>query len=51
MLRNENGLLTGYVYMDIAGRDPSGYVEEASQLLREQIETARRLFHLLERPI
>jgi Cu(I)/Ag(I) efflux system membrane protein CusA/SilA len=33
MLRNENGLLTGYVYVDIAGRDPSGYVEEARRLL------------------
>jgi Cu(I)/Ag(I) efflux system membrane protein CusA/SilA len=33
MLRNENGLLTGYVYVDITGRDPSGYVEEARRLL------------------
>jgi Cu(I)/Ag(I) efflux system membrane protein CusA/SilA len=33
MIRNENGLLTGYVYVDLAGRDPAGYVEEAKALL------------------
>ena len=38
MVRNENGLLTGYVYIDIAGRDPSGYVEEANHLLREKLK-------------
>jgi Cu(I)/Ag(I) efflux system membrane protein CusA/SilA len=38
MLRNENGLLTGYVYVDITGRDPGGYVEEASHLLREKLQ-------------
>ena len=29
MLRDENGFLSGYVYVDIAGRDVGGYVEEA----------------------
>jgi Cu(I)/Ag(I) efflux system membrane protein CusA/SilA len=38
MVRNENGLLTGYVYIDIAGRDPSSYVEEANHLLREKLK-------------
>jgi Cu(I)/Ag(I) efflux system membrane protein CusA/SilA len=38
MIRDEDGLLTGYVYIDIAGRDPNGYVEEAAQLLREKIK-------------
>jgi Cu(I)/Ag(I) efflux system membrane protein CusA/SilA len=33
MIRNEDGLLTGYVYVDIAGRDPAGYVEEAARVL------------------
>jgi len=33
MIRNEDGLLTGYVYVDLAGRDASGYVEEAGRLL------------------
>ena len=37
MIRDEGGLLTGYVYVDIGGRDPEGYVEEASRLVREQI--------------
>jgi len=29
MIRNEDGLLTAYVYVDLAGRDPSSYLEEA----------------------
>ena len=33
MIRNENGLLTGYVYVDIAGRDVGSYVAEAKQLV------------------
>lgn len=37
MIRNENGMLTGYVYIDLAGRDPDGYVAEAAPLLREKI--------------
>jgi copper/silver efflux system protein len=37
MIRDEDGLLTGYVYLDIAGRDPKGYIDEASRLLRERI--------------
>ncbi|MCP3982067.1 MAG: efflux RND transporter permease subunit [bacterium] len=34
MLRNEDGLLTGYVYIDLAERDPASYVREADALLR-----------------
>jgi copper/silver efflux system protein len=37
MIRNEDGLLTGYVYVDLAGRDPSSYIEEARQVLRENL--------------
>jgi len=33
MLRNENGLLTGYVYVDLAGRDVRSYIDEADRLL------------------
>jgi copper/silver efflux system protein len=29
MIRNENGMLAGYVYVDIAGRDLGGYVDDA----------------------
>jgi Cu(I)/Ag(I) efflux system membrane protein CusA/SilA len=38
MIRNENGLLTGYVYVDVAGRDPGSYVTEANQLLRDHLK-------------
>jgi Cu(I)/Ag(I) efflux system membrane protein CusA/SilA len=39
MLRNEDGLLTGYVFVDLAaGRDPSSYVREAEPLLREALD-------------
>lgn len=37
MIRNENGLLTGYVYVDVAGRDAVGYVEEARRRLRAEL--------------
>ena len=37
MIRDEDGFLTGYVYVDIAGRDIGGYVEEARRLVRQQI--------------
>jgi Cu(I)/Ag(I) efflux system membrane protein CusA/SilA len=37
MIRNEDGLLTGYVYIDIAGCDPNGYVEEAARLLKDKL--------------
>ena len=33
MIRNEDGLLTAYVYVDLVGRDPGGYVEEARRHL------------------
>ena len=38
MIRNEGGLLTGYVYVDIADRDPNGYIEEAGKLIREKVK-------------
>jgi copper/silver efflux system protein len=37
MLRNEDGLLTGYVYVDVAGRDPGGFVEEARRLVAASV--------------
>lgn len=37
MIRNENGLLTGYVYVDVAGRDPGSYIKEANQLLHQRL--------------
>ncbi len=38
MIRNEDGLLTGYVYVDMAGRDPSSYIEEAGKLIRDKVK-------------
>jgi Cu(I)/Ag(I) efflux system membrane protein CusA/SilA len=38
MIRDENGFLAGYVYVDIAGRDVGRYVEEAKLIVREQLE-------------
>ena len=38
MIRNEDGLLTGYVYVDISDRDPGGYIREAGELLREKVK-------------
>jgi Cu(I)/Ag(I) efflux system membrane protein CusA/SilA len=37
MLRDENGLLSGYVYVDVSGRDVGGYVEEAKKVVRDQL--------------
>jgi len=37
MIRNEDGLLSGYVFVDVDGRDLDGYVEEADRLIRERV--------------
>jgi len=37
MIRDENGMLSGYVYVDLAGRDVGGYVSEAKSLVREKL--------------
>jgi len=37
MIRDENGLLSGYVYVDMAGRDVGGYVTEAKRIVREKL--------------
>ena len=37
MIRSENGQLAGYVYVDMAGRDIGGYVEEAKTLVEQQL--------------
>lgn len=38
MLRDENGFLAGYVYVDLAGRDIGGYVEDAKRAVAAAIE-------------
>jgi copper/silver efflux system protein len=37
MIRDENGQLAGYVYVDMAGRDVGGYVEEAKRHVAERL--------------
>lgn len=37
MIRDEDGMLTGYVFVDMTGRDVGGYVEDLKQVVREQI--------------
>jgi len=37
MIRDENGLLTGYVFVDLADRDVGGYIAEAGKLLRNKV--------------
>jgi Cu(I)/Ag(I) efflux system membrane protein CusA/SilA len=37
MLRDENGMLNGYVYVDVAGRDIGSYVTAAKQAIREKV--------------
>jgi Cu(I)/Ag(I) efflux system membrane protein CusA/SilA len=37
MLRNENGLLTGYVYVDLAERDATSYIDEAGRVLADSL--------------
>ena len=37
MIRDENGMLTGYVYVDQDGRDAKDYVSEAADVLRRNL--------------
>ena len=39
MIRNENGQLAGYVYIDVSGRDIGGYVEEARKTVQARLHT------------
>jgi Cu(I)/Ag(I) efflux system membrane protein CusA/SilA len=37
MLRDENAMLSGYVYVDITGRDVGSYVGEAKEIVRQKL--------------
>ena len=37
MIRDEDGLITSYVYVDVAGRDISGFVEDAKRALAQHL--------------
>ncbi len=38
MIRDEDGILTGYVYLDLATKDYGGFVTKADRLLREKLK-------------
>ncbi|MEK6626975.1 MAG: efflux RND transporter permease subunit, partial [Bdellovibrionota bacterium] len=38
MIRNENGMLAGYVYVDMTGRDVGGYVQEAKKIVEDKVK-------------
>ena len=38
MYRDENGMLSGYVYVDVAGRDIGSYVNEAKQIVSRGLQ-------------
>jgi Cu(I)/Ag(I) efflux system membrane protein CusA/SilA len=38
MIRDEDGLLTGYVYLDVTARDQNAYIKEANRLIRENVK-------------
>ena len=37
MIRDENGMLSGYVYVDMTGRDIGGYVNEAKRVVKGKL--------------
>jgi Cu(I)/Ag(I) efflux system membrane protein CusA/SilA len=37
MIRDENGRLSGYVYVDVSGRDIGGYITDAKKAVREKV--------------
>jgi copper/silver efflux system protein len=38
MIRDENGRLSGYVYVDVSGRDIGGYVQEAKRAVLQKVQ-------------
>jgi Cu(I)/Ag(I) efflux system membrane protein CusA/SilA len=38
MIRDENGRLSGYVYVDVSGRDIGSYVNEAKRVVAEEVQ-------------
>lgn len=40
LIKNEDGSLTGWVYVDVVGRDLGGYVRDAKRAVKEKIEDA-----------
>ena len=51
MIRDENAMLTGYVYLDLDGRDAEDYIAEAAGVLARKLSHARRVHAIVERPV
>ena len=51
MIRDENGMLAGYVFVDLSSNDIGGYVEHAKQIVREKLSASDRIFPGLERSV
>jgi copper/silver efflux system protein len=41
MIRDENAMLTGYIYLDLDGRDPEDYIREAGKVLAKELNLPR----------
>ncbi len=41
MIRDENGSLAGYVYVDVAGRDIGTFVDEAKRVVAEKVHVPK----------
>jgi copper/silver efflux system protein len=38
MIRDENGRLSGYVYVDVSGKDIGGYVDQAKNIVKQKVK-------------
>ncbi|HBF14012.1 MAG TPA: CusA/CzcA family heavy metal efflux RND transporter [Deltaproteobacteria bacterium] len=38
MIRNENGMLVGYIFISLKNRDPGTYINDAQKILQSQLE-------------
>jgi Cu(I)/Ag(I) efflux system membrane protein CusA/SilA len=38
LVRDEDGMLTGYVFIDVVGRDIGGFVDEAKEVIKEKMK-------------
>ena len=51
MIRDENGMLAGYVFVDITGRDVGSYVDEAKKAVANNLSLPTGYFAHLERAV
>ena len=51
MIRDENGMLAGYVYVDISSKDIGGYVARAKNAVRQKLQLPAGYSSAMERPV